>query len=77
MPEEEAVLYNRDKVRRPIPEEKAINRAVDMIWVGPPVHLMPGFDLSAGWQTRRRVQTACAASSHVLKLGAAAAACTA
>lgn len=36
VPEEEAVLYNRDKVRRPIPEEKAITRAVDMIRVGPP-----------------------------------------
>ena len=33
VPEEEAVLYNRDKVRRPIPEEKAISRAVEMIRV--------------------------------------------
>ncbi|CAK0784038.1 hypothetical protein CVIRNUC_007241 [Coccomyxa viridis] len=29
--EDEAVLYNRDRVRRPIPEEKAIRKAVDMI----------------------------------------------
>ena len=27
------MLYNRDKVRRPIPEEKAISRAVEMIRV--------------------------------------------
>ena len=45
VPEEEAVLYNRDKVRRPIPEEKAITRAVDMIRVGPPIHFMPEFQL--------------------------------
>ena len=27
------MLYNRDKVRRPIPEEKAISKAVEMIRV--------------------------------------------
>jgi hypothetical protein len=48
VPEEEAVLYNRDKVRRPIPEEKAITRAVDMIRVGPPIHFTPEPELRAG-----------------------------
>ena len=33
VPEEEAVLYNRDKVRRPVPEYKAISKAVEMIRV--------------------------------------------
>ena len=33
VPEDEAVLYNRDKVRRPVPEEKAINKAAEMIRV--------------------------------------------
>ncbi len=31
--EEDAVVYNVDKVRRPIPEDKAINKAVAMIRV--------------------------------------------
>jgi len=33
VPEDEAVLYNRDKVRRPVPEEKAIKKAAEMIRV--------------------------------------------
>lgn len=33
--EEDAVLYHVDKVRRPIPEDKAINKAVEMIRVYP------------------------------------------
>ena len=31
--QEEAVIFHRDKVRRPVPEDKAISRAVDMIRV--------------------------------------------
>jgi hypothetical protein len=38
--EDEAVIFHRDKVRRPVPEEKAIQRAVDMIRVrSPPAHV--------------------------------------
>ena len=40
VPEDEAVLYNRDRVRRPIPEDKALRKAVDMIRVGRPPPLL-------------------------------------
>lgn len=34
MPEEEAVIYHGDRVRRPVPEAKAIDKAVEMVRVG-------------------------------------------
>ena len=34
VPEHDAVVYHVDRVRRPVPEGKAINRAVEMIKVG-------------------------------------------
>ena len=40
VPEDEAVLYNRDRVRRPIPEDKALRKAVEMIRVGRPPSLL-------------------------------------
>lgn len=33
VPEEDAVIYHRDRVRRPVPEEKAIAQALGMIRV--------------------------------------------